>query len=74
MAVSEYDIFKDIVVPPDETATQKESRLVAEARAKKASDEIDEALKRERLEQQKARSRCVRVLLLGELWYLFARL
>lgn len=69
MAPTEHDPWYALLAAPaDETAQQRADRLAAEATAKQISDEIDDALRRERQElvRQKQRGTCVRVLLLGE--------
>jgi guanine nucleotide-binding protein subunit alpha len=53
-----------IAPPPDETPEQRHAREVAEAEARKVSDEIDEQLKRER-EGEKRKKKPVKLLLLG---------
>ncbi|KZV99596.1 guanine nucleotide binding protein, alpha subunit [Exidia glandulosa HHB12029] len=50
--------------PAGETAEETESRLYAEAEAKRVSDEIDEQLRQERLTER--RTRALRILLLGQ--------
>jgi hypothetical protein len=51
--------------PPDETPAQRESRVLAEQRAKQRSDAIDEQLRVERAELKKSHPD-VKVLLLGQ--------
>ncbi|RDB30446.1 Guanine nucleotide-binding protein G(i) subunit alpha-2 [Hypsizygus marmoreus] len=51
--------------PPDETPTQREARLRAEAEAQHVSDTIDEELERQRVAEKKA-PRALKVLLLGQ--------
>jgi len=53
-----------IAPPADETPEQRYAREVAEAEARKVSDEIDEQLKRER-EGEKRKKKPVKLLLLG---------
>lgn len=51
--------------PPNETAAEREVRLLAEKEAQKRSDAIDEELNRQRNAEKKA-PKCVRLLLLGK--------
>lgn len=51
--------------PPDETPTEREARMRAEAEAKQVSDIIDEELDRQRLAEKRA-PKALKVLLLGE--------
>lgn len=53
-----------IAPPPNETLEQRHAREIAEAEARRISDEIDEQLKRER-EGDKRRKKPVKLLLLG---------
>jgi hypothetical protein len=53
-----------IAPPPDESLEQRHAREMAEAEARKVSDEIDEQLKRER-EGEKRKKKPVKLLLLG---------
>jgi guanine nucleotide-binding protein alpha-1 subunit len=53
-----------IAPPPDESLEQRHARELAEAEARKVSDEIDEQLKRER-EGERRKKKPVKLLLLG---------
>lgn len=53
-----------IAPPPDETFEQRHARELAEAEARKVSDEIDEQLKREK-EGERRKRKPVKLLLLG---------
>lgn len=54
-----------IAPPPDETFEQRHARELAEAEARKVSDEIDEQLKREK-EGERRKRKPVKLLLLGQ--------
>ncbi|RDB17773.1 Guanine nucleotide-binding protein alpha-4 subunit [Hypsizygus marmoreus] len=54
-----------IAPPPDETPEQRQAREIAEAEARKISDEIDEQIRRER-EGDRKKKKPVKLLLLGQ--------
>lgn len=51
--------------PPNESEPERRAREAAEAEARRVSDEIDEALRKERLERRR-KKKPVKVLLLGQ--------
>jgi hypothetical protein len=55
-----------IAPPADETPEQRQAREIAEAEAKRISDEIDEQIRKER-EGDKKKKKPVKLLLLGQL-------
>jgi len=59
-------LTKAMAPPSDETEAEREVRLAAEREAQRRSDAIDEELNRQRINEKK--TKCVRVLLLGE-WF-----
>jgi guanine nucleotide-binding protein subunit alpha len=61
----EDPLSKALAPPPDETEVEREARLAAEGEAQRRSDMIDQELSRQRVVEKK--TKCVRVLLLGEL-------
>lgn len=54
-----------IAPPPDETPEQRQAREIAEAEARRISDEIDEQIRREK-EGDKKKKKPVKLLLLGQ--------
>jgi hypothetical protein len=60
----EDPLSKALAPPPDETEIEREARLAAEGEAQRRSDMIDEELSRQRVVERK--TKCIRVLLLGE--------
>jgi hypothetical protein len=64
-------LTRAIAPPPNETAEEKEARLLLEQEAKRISDAIDEDINRQRTTKTRRSSKLVRVLLLGK-YYVFA--
>ena len=60
----EDPLNKALAPPANESEVERQARLSAEGEAQKRSDMIDEELNRQRVVEKK--TKCVRVLLLGE--------
>jgi hypothetical protein len=58
-------LSRAIAPPPDESPSDKDTRLRAEEAAQKISDAIDEELNRERVAEKKV-AKPIKILLLGE--------
>jgi hypothetical protein len=63
---ADYDpLAKALEPPPDETQAEYQERLVAEAKAKEVSDNIDEELEKQRAAEKRG-PKAIKVLLLGK--------
>lgn len=61
----DVDPLAQVLEPlPNETTTEREARLVAEAQAKRVSEQIDEEIEKERAAEKKV-AKALKMLLLG---------